>query len=75
MILGILRMPLPDNPEDCGIVTWLQMKDIMREAANRIESDSRRIAELEAALKPFAGFKVITISDLRQASKALGGKE
>ena len=34
-----------------------------------------RIAELEAALKPFADCKVMTLSDLRQARKVLGEKE
>lgn len=54
MLLGILRMPLDDTPEGLGVIAWTQIKSVMREAASRIEADAARIAELEAALKPFA---------------------
>jgi hypothetical protein len=54
MLLGILRMPLDDTPEGLGVIAWTQIKSVMREAANRIEADAARIAELEAALLPFA---------------------
>jgi hypothetical protein len=54
MLLGILRMPLDDTPEGLGVIAWTQIKSVMREAANRIEADAARIAELTAALKPFA---------------------
>jgi len=60
MLLGILRMPLDDTPEGLGVIAWTQIKSVMREAANRIEADAARIAELEAALKPFALTKAIT---------------
>ena len=51
MLLGILRMPLDDTPEGLGVIAWTQIKSVMREAANRIEADAARIAELEAALR------------------------
>jgi hypothetical protein len=37
MLLGILRMPLPDNPSDMGVMEWLQVRDRMRQAADEIE--------------------------------------
>ena len=38
MLMGVLRMPLPDEPGELGIVEWLQIKSRMREAANEIEA-------------------------------------
>jgi hypothetical protein len=54
MLLGILRMPLDDTPEGLGVIAWTQIKSVMREAANRIEADAARIAELEAAFEQAA---------------------
>jgi hypothetical protein len=51
MLLGILRMPLDDTPEGLGVIAWTQIKSVMREAANRIEADAARIAELEAVFE------------------------
>lgn len=44
MLNGVLNMPLPEHPEDCDIVTWVQFKAASRQAADRIE-------ELESKLK------------------------
>jgi len=38
MLLGVLRMPLPDDPKDLDALTWLQFRDRAREAADRIEA-------------------------------------
>ncbi len=48
MLLGILRMPLQDNPAECDPMTWMQVKGIMREAAARIEKDAAEIEKLRA---------------------------
>lgn len=55
MLLGILRMPLQDNPADCDPMTWMQAKGIMREAAARIEKDADEITKLRAALSELVG--------------------
>jgi hypothetical protein len=37
MLHGKLNMPLPDEPQDCDVVTWVQFKAAAKEAADRIE--------------------------------------
>lgn len=37
MLMGVLNMPLPDDPAEMDIVTWLQVKNAMRDAAKEIE--------------------------------------
>ena len=44
MLLGVLRMPMPDNPDP---MTMRQFVDRARQAADRIEADAERIAALE----------------------------
>ena len=44
MLHGVLNMPLPDDPAECDIVTWVQFKQRAREAADRIK-------ELELAVR------------------------
>jgi chromosome segregation ATPase len=39
MLLGVLRMPMPDNPADMGGLEWAQVKDRMRQAADEIEKE------------------------------------
>lgn len=34
---GILNMPLPGNPGDLDIVTWMQIQSAMRNAAQEID--------------------------------------
>lgn len=36
MLQGILNMPLPDDPAELDAMTWLQIKDRMREAASEL---------------------------------------
>jgi len=38
MLLGVLRMPLPDDPAELDPTTWVQVRQRMREAADRIEA-------------------------------------
>lgn len=44
MLHGVLNMPLPDDPTECDLVTWVQFKDRARQASSRIK-------ELEAQIK------------------------
>lgn len=48
MLLGILRMPLPDSPADMGVMEWMQVKDRMWQAADELE---KARAELEGHLQ------------------------
>ena len=43
MLLGVLRMPLPDNPADMGVLEWFQVRDRMSQAAAEIEDQRARI--------------------------------
>ena len=36
MLQSVLNMPLPDDPADLDAMTWLQVKDRMREAASEL---------------------------------------
>ena len=72
----------------CATELWEQQKELALEYLVDIEKANERIAELEAALKPFAdaselhlgsddmsiAFRII-IGNLRQARKVLGEKE
>ena len=72
----------------CANELWEQQKELALEYLADIEKANERIAELEAALKPFAdasdlhlgsddmsiAFRII-IGNLRQARKVLGEKE
>lgn len=51
MLLGVLRMPLPDDPAEVDSWMWVQLKDRIQEAATRIERDADRITGLEADLR------------------------
>jgi hypothetical protein len=48
MLLGVLRMPMPDNPD---AMTLCQFVGRARQAADRIEADAAKIERLRAALK------------------------
>ena len=59
MLLGVLRMPLPDNPDP---LTLAQLAGRAREAADRIERDAAEIerlreesARLSASARYWAG--------------------
>jgi len=47
MLLGVLRMPIPDNPDP---MTLRQFVDRARQAADRIEADTAEIERLRAVL-------------------------
>jgi len=51
MLLGALRMPLPDNPDP---LTLAQLAGRAREAAERIEHDAAEIARMRSALDWYA---------------------
>ena len=38
MLIGVLRMPLPEDPSEISPLEWEQIKSRMRQAADRIES-------------------------------------
>tara|TARA_R110000868_G_scaffold365245_1_gene628102 strand:+ start:199 stop:450 length:252 start_codon:yes stop_codon:yes gene_type:complete len=40
MLIGVLRMPLPDDPAELDVMDWLQFRDRARQAADRIEADA-----------------------------------
>lgn len=44
MLLGVLRMPMPDNPADLGVLEWAQVKDRMRQAADELENRTAKLA-------------------------------
>ena len=45
MLLGVLRMPLPDEPAELNPIEWLQIKDRMRQAADELEQLRRELDE------------------------------
>ena len=51
MLLGVLRMPLPDNPDP---LTLAQLAGRAREAADRIERDAAEIERLRAGIQSLA---------------------
>lgn len=51
MLLGVLRMPLPDDPAEVDPLMWLGVKGRIQEAATRIERDADEIDHLRAYLR------------------------
>jgi hypothetical protein len=51
MLHGVLNMPMPDDPAELDLVTWMQFKDRARQASQQIEALQARLAEVEAALE------------------------
>lgn len=45
--LGVLRMPLPDDAAEMDVVTWMQVKDRMRDAADEIERLRAALSEIK----------------------------
>ena len=64
MLHGVLNMPLPDDPSECDLVTWMQFKDRAREASAQIEA-------LTAERDALAG----ELRRLREAIADKGGSE
>lgn len=50
MLLGVLRMPMPQDPQEIGVVEWIQFRSRARQAADRIEADAAEIAKLQARI-------------------------
>jgi hypothetical protein len=50
MLIGVLNMPMPDDPKELDILTWVQFLDRARQAAARIASDADEIERLREAL-------------------------
>lgn len=48
MLLGILRMPIPDDPDP---LTLRQLRSAALRAADRIEADAREIERLREQLR------------------------
>lgn len=51
MLFGVLRMPLPDNPADMGVMEWMQIKDRMRQAADELEKSKADLAAARELLQ------------------------
>lgn len=51
MLLGILRMPLPDHPARINAFEWPQIRDTMSQAADRIQGDADLIERQWEALR------------------------
>ena len=51
MLHGVLNMPLPDDPAECDIVTWVQFKHRAREASARIVELETKLAYAKGALE------------------------
>lgn len=51
MLLGVLGMPLPDNPAEMDAMTWLQFRARARQAAERIAADADEIERLKDAVR------------------------
>lgn len=51
MLLGVLRQPLPDDPAQLDALTWAQIRDRMRQAADRIEAGQAIIADRDARIE------------------------
>jgi len=50
MLCGVLRMPMPHDPGNLGLIEWMQIKQRMAQAADELEQRAARIAALEARI-------------------------
>lgn len=46
MLHGVLNMPLPDDPSDLDLITWVQFRDRARQASTMIEALTEENATL-----------------------------
>lgn len=77
MLLGVLRMPLPNDPAKISPLEWVQFRARAREAASRIEADAAEIERLRSELRKrhehqheaeaLAGHYLIQRDEARQA--------
>ena len=63
MLLGVLRMPMPDDHKEMSDVEWIQFRSRAREAAARIESDNRRFEEIGVFLKKWTALSQLLSSE------------
>lgn len=64
MLLGVLRMPMPDDPKEMSDLEWVQFRSRAREAANRIYSDNMRFDEIGVFLKKWTALsQLISVDD------------
>lgn len=63
MLLGVLRMPMPDDPKEMSDIEWVQFRSRAIEAADRIESDNRRFDEIGVFLKKWTALSQLLSSE------------
>lgn len=51
MLHGALNMPLPDDPAQLNLATWMQFKDRARQASTRIANLEDEITALRARIE------------------------
>ena len=66
MLLGVLRMPMPDNPDP---LTLRQFVDRARQAADRIEADATEIEHLRAEVESWRQQASDRVDDALQFAK------
>ncbi len=68
ILLCVLRMPMPNDPKEITEREWIQFVAIVRDAANRIESDNKRFDEIGVFLKKWTALSQL-LSDEDEAFK------
>lgn len=63
MLLGVLRMPMPDDQKEMSDLEWVQFRSRAREAANRIESDNMLFDEIGVFLKKWTALSQLLSSE------------
>lgn len=78
MLLGVLRMPLPDGPAELNHIEWLQIKDRMRQAADELEhlrrelTEARRECEEQARLLGMSAERELALREALQRVQTCG---
>ena len=67
MLLGSLRMPMPDDPKEMSSLEWLQFKCRALQAADRIENDADEIERLRNEAADTIEQQAAEIERLRRA--------
>lgn len=63
MLLGVLRMPMPDDQKEMSDLEWVQFRSRAIEAADRIESDNKRFDEIGVFLKKWTALSQLLSSE------------
>lgn len=69
MLLGVLNMPLPDDPAKLDAMTWLQFRGRAREAAQRIQAGAEALDSAQVMCDAYATENQ-RIADERDAAQA-----